>query len=80
MTIGLDDVLAATDGINALTRGDDDLVVRRDAGDTVTVVGDDWEVSQDSVDTDDDGVAEGYTVFHDSASGATVYVENTQLA
>ena len=80
LTIGLDDVLAATSGINALTGGEDDLVIRRDAGDTVNVVGDSFETSQDSIDTDNDGVAEGYTVFNDAATGATVYVENAQSA
>ena len=80
LTIGLDDVLPATSGINALTGGEDDLVIRRDAGDAVNVVGDSWETSQESIDTDDDGGVEGYTVFNDVATGATVYVENVQVA
>lgn len=80
LTIGLNDLLAATDGTNELTGGLDDLVIRRDADDTVNVVGDTWEVSQDDIDTDGDGVTEGYTVFNDAASGATVYVENAQFA
>ena len=42
----------------------------------MTVVGDTWTVSADTLDTDNDGVDEGYTVFHDPAAGATVYVEN----
>ena len=80
LTIGLNDVLAPTDGANDLTGGLDDLVIRRDADDTVNVVGDTWDVSQDDIDTDGDGVTEGYTVFNDAASGATVYVENAQFA
>ena len=80
LTIGLDDVLAAASETNALTGGDSDLVVRRDAGDTVNVVGDNWETSQESIDTDEDGVVEGYTVFNDADTGATVYVENAQPA
>ena len=76
LTIGLDDVLAAASGINALTETAEMLLVRRDAGDVVTVAGDTWTVSADTLDTDNDGVDEGYTVFHDPAAGATVYVEN----
>lgn len=76
LTIGLDDVLAATDGINALTESENTLVIRRDGNGEVDVVGDDWVMSEDTLDTDGDDVAEGYTVFHDDASGATVYVEN----
>ena len=76
LTIGLDDVLAAARGIKALTETAETLLVRRDAGDAVTVVGDTWTVSADTLDTDNDGVDEGYTVFHDPAAGATVYVEN----
>ncbi|NKB60523.1 MAG: hypothetical protein GKS00_29805 [Alphaproteobacteria bacterium] len=77
LTIGLDDILAATNGFNALTGSENTLVVRGgDDSDAVDIVGGDFDVSADSLDTDNDGTAEGYTVFHDSASGATVYVEN----
>jgi Ca2+-binding RTX toxin-like protein len=76
LTIGLSDVLAATDGFNALTESENTLVIRREGNGEVDVVGDDWVMSEDSLDTDGDDVAEGYTVFHDNASGATVYVEN----
>jgi hypothetical protein len=80
LTIGIDDVLAATAGTNALTGEANSLVVRRDAEDTVTLVGDGWTQSTDTLDADNNGTAEGYTVFHDSASGATVYVENPAQA
>lgn len=76
LTIGLDDVLAATSGTNALTESDNTLVIRRGEDDTVTVVGEEWDVSQDVVDTDGDQIGESYTVYNDAASGATVYVEN----
>ena len=49
-------------------------------GDVDDVIGDSCDVSQDAIDTDGDGAAEGYTVFNDTASGATVYVENAQFA
>ncbi|MDD9930153.1 MAG: calcium-binding protein, partial [Rhodospirillaceae bacterium] len=76
LTIGLNDVLAAASGINALTNSTETLLIRRDLGDVVNVVGDNWTEGADTLDTDNDGVSEGYTVFHDSTAGATVYVEN----
>ncbi len=76
LTIGLDDVLAATSGVNALTGNENSLVIRRDGDAEVAVVGADWEESDEFLDTDGDDVAEGYTVFTDNASGAAVYVEN----
>lgn len=76
LTIGLDDVLAATDGVNALTGGEDALVINRDAADSVTVIGDNLSITAAVLDTDNDGVDEGYTVFTDNTTGAAVYVEN----
>jgi len=55
-------------------------VLQNGVGDVDDVIGDSWDVSQDAIDTDGDGAAEGYTVFNDTASGATVYVENAQFA
>lgn len=76
LTIGLDDVLAATSGINALIGTENTLVIRRDEDDTVNIVGEDWDVSSDVIDTDGDQIGESYTVYNDAASGATVYVES----
>jgi hypothetical protein len=76
LTIGLNDILAATDGVNALTGTENTLVVSRDSWGVVDIVGDDFHVSSDTLDIDNDGTAEGYTVFQESVSGATVYVEN----
>ena len=55
-------------------------VLQNGVGDVDDVIGDSWDVSQDAIDTDGDGAAEDYTVFNDTASGATVYVENAQFA
>ena len=79
LTIGLDDALAATSGINALIGTENTLVIRRDEDDTVTVVGEDWDVSTDVIDTDGDQIGESYTVYNDAASGATVYVESAAV-
>lgn len=76
LTIGLDDVLAATSGINALIGTENTLVIRRDEDDTVNIVGEDWDVSTDVIDTDGDQIGESYTVYNDAASGAAVYVES----
>ena len=54
-------------------------VLQNGVGDVDDVVGDSWDVSKDAIDTDGDGAAEGYTVFNDTASGASVYVENAQF-
>lgn len=80
LTLGLDDVLAATDGPNALTGDDIALVIRRAAEDTVNIVGSDWTETTQTLDTDNDGASEGYTVYHDGATGASVYVENSAQA
>ena len=55
-------------------------VFQNEVGDVDDVIGDSWDVSQDAINIDGDGVAEGYTVFNNTASGATVYVENAQFA
>ncbi|NKB60244.1 MAG: DUF4114 domain-containing protein [Alphaproteobacteria bacterium] len=75
LTIGLDDILAATSGVNALTETENTLIVRRDADDTVTVVGEDWDISTEELDTDGDDETESYTVYSDAATGAAIYVE-----
>ena len=59
---------------------DEVLILQNGVGNVDDIIGDSWDVSQDAIDTDGDGAAEGYTVFNDTASGATVYVENAQFA
>jgi Ca2+-binding RTX toxin-like protein len=76
LSLGVDDVLAVTSGVNALTESENTLVIRRDADDDVTIVGDEWETSVETLDGDNEQLGESYTVYHDNASGATVYVEN----
>lgn len=80
LTLGIDDVLAATSGTNALTGTEDTLVIQRDTDDSVTVVGDNWDVSTEELDIDGDEISESYTVYSDTATGATVYVEGAALA
>jgi hypothetical protein len=76
LTLTLQDVISATYGVNALTGAENSLVVRRDGGDVVLVNGNGLTSSQATLDADNDGIQESYTVFRDTPTGAEVYVEN----
>ena len=80
MTLGVGGVLAATSGTNAQTETENTLVIRGGAEGAVTVVGEEWEISSDQIDTDGDLIEESYTVYSDTTSGATVFVESLAVA
>ena len=76
LTMALDDVVSMVDGLNSLTGEANTVLVRGDEGDSVNIVGDNWTVSTVSLDTDDDNIQEGYTVFQDADAGVGVYVQD----